>query len=303
MKNLIKLKPKNLVAHPRNMRRFYPEADVREMADSILAGAGVMQPLVVVEPREKNDHRYVVVDGNMRLAAARLLGEKCPPLECKVVDSAEAEQLLAMVVANKVRYDVDPVSEALHYKALLKEGLSIRDVSKRTGVYEARIYNVLPLAELDKRIQQLIVDGKLPHDRRAAKALQALPVQKAVKLAERLAQNPNLKIKTVISAAEKLSDAGARKGGGLKRPAAELSGALKATKGRTAASELREAARKACHSCNQYEGALRKTAEPAWAAVVHAADANCDSCPLKDVQNICGSCPAVALLRRLMSDD
>ncbi len=301
MKTNLMLKPKNLTTHPRNMRRFYPEADVREMADSILAGGGVMQPLVIVKPTEKNGHQYVVVDGNMRLIAARLLGEKCPPIECKLVDQDEAEQLLAMVVANQLRYDVDPVSEAMHYKALQAEGLSIRDISKRTGVYEARITLRRVLADLDPKIQQLISEGKLPHDHRAAKALLTLKPATAVKLAERLAQNPNVKIKTIVAAAEKLSQRAAA-GVKLKRPATELSGALRG-KGRTAAGDLREAAKKACHSCNQYEGALRKTAEPAWAMVVHAADKTCDVCPLKDMQNICGSCPAVQLLKRLVAHE
>lgn len=299
MKNLLMLKPKNLETHPRNMRRFYPSEEVREIANSIAAEKGVLQPLIIVKPEEKNGHKYLVVDGNMRLAGAVLLGDACPPLECKLVDKSEADQLLSMVVANKARYEVDPVSEGMHYKALQAEGLSIRDISKRTGIYEARITLRRVLADLDPKIQALIVEGKLPHDARAARALLSLPKEKAVKLAERLAQNPNVKIKTVVAAAEKLAQ-GRANGKPHKRPAAELSGALH-DKGATAAAGIREAAKKACHSCNQYEGALRKTAEPAWAMVVHAADKTCDVCPLKDMQNICGSCPAVQLLKRLVS--
>lgn len=297
---ILMLKPKNLMTHPKNMRRFYPSDQVREMADSIAAAGKVLQALIVIEPQEKNEHRYTIVDGNMRLAGARLLGDKCPPLECKVVEQEEAEQLLSMVVANQIRYDVDPVSEGLHYKALQdEEGLSVREISKRTGIYEVRITNRKMLAELPKEIQQLIVEGKLPADARAAKALLGLPKERAVKLAERLAQNPNVKIKTVVMAAEKLGAVKRPLGRPSKRPAAELSGAL-AAKGKTSASEIRAAAKKACHSCNQYEGELRKTAEPAWALVVHKADETCGACPLKDVQNICGSCPAVALLKRLV---
>lgn len=302
MKNLMMLKPKNLATHPKNMRRFYPSDQVREMANSIAAAGGVLQPLIVVEPEGKNDHKYIVVDGNMRLAGARLLEDKCPPLECKLVDQKEADQLLSMIIANKARYDVDPVSEGLHYKALQDEGLSVRDISKQTGIYEARITNRKILAELEEPIQKLIVEEKLPHDPRAARALLLLPSEKRVRLAERLAQNPNIKIKTVIAAAEKL----AQKTPGTKaskRPAAELSGAAGTDKGRTSAGELREAAKKACQSCNQYEGKLRKTAEPAWAMVVHSADKTCEACPLKDMQNICGSCPAVQLLKRLVHRD
>ena len=114
-KEIIFLNCDQLIPHPQNMRKYFPDDQVREMADSILAHDGVIEPLVVTKGK---NGKYGVVDGNMRLAGARLLGDKCPALECKVVDIAAADQLLAMVSANKVRYDVDPVSEALHFRAL-----------------------------------------------------------------------------------------------------------------------------------------------------------------------------------------
>lgn len=298
-KNLLLLKPKNLLTHPRNMRRFYPADKVREMANSIAAGGGVLQPLIVVADRAKHSHRYFVVDGNMRLAAARLLEDKCPTLECKVVEQREAEQLLSMVVANQVRYDVDPVSEGLHYKALQADGMSVRDISKRTGIYEARITKRKVLADLPEPIQKLIVEEKLPADDRAARAFLSLTEDRAVRLAERLARNPNIKISTIISAAEKLSKRPTNEKP-LKRPASELSGAASSGKKSARVRDVREAAMAACHDCNQYEGKLRSSPEPAWAMVVHAADKTCSECPLKDMQKVCASCPAVVLLKELV---
>ena len=302
MKKLLMLKPKSLLTHPRNMRRFYPTAQVREMANSIVAIRGVIQPLIIVKDKTRYSHKYFVVDGNMRLAAARILEDKCPPLKCDVVEQKEAEQQLSMVVANQVRYDVDPVSEGLHYKALQKEGMTVRKISKMTGVYEARINNRKILADLPETVQQLIVEEKLPASEKAAKALLKLPKEKAVKLAVRLAQNPNVKIQTIVAAAEKLAigTAGNKK---LKHPAAELSGAAKSEMKSASRSDIREAAKITCQKCNQYEGKLRKTPEPAWATVVHAADDICTKCPLKDMNSICGSCPVVQMLKRLVNDE
>ena len=48
-KTLLMLKPAKLLTHPKNMRRFYPADQVREMANSILACKGVLQPLIIVE--------------------------------------------------------------------------------------------------------------------------------------------------------------------------------------------------------------------------------------------------------------
>lgn len=301
---LVMLKPAKLLTHPQNMRRFYPAAEVQEMANSILAVGGLLQPMLIIPDTEKNSHKFIVVDGNFRLAGSRSLGDNCPPLKCEIVDQSKADQLLSMVVANKIRYDVDPVSEGLHYKALQAEGLSVRDISKKTGIYEARITNRKILADLPVQIQKLIAEGKLPADPRAAKALLSLASDRAVKIAERLAQNPNIKIKTILAACENLLQK-AKSSSSIKitRPAAQLSGALKTDKKKASRIELRLAASKVCQSCNQYEGKLRETAEPAWAMVVHAADKTCTACPLKEMKNICGSCPAVQVLKALIAHD
>jgi ParB/RepB/Spo0J family partition protein len=298
MKANLLLKPAKLLTHPKNMRRFYPAHQVREMANSIAACKGVLQPLIIVKSNEP--HKYFVVDGNMRLAAARLLEASCPRLECKVVDKDAAEQMLSMVVANTIRYDVDPVSEALHYKALIKEGYSQRDISKMTGVYEARITLRLPLAELEEFIQRLIVDGKLPADHRAVKALLSLPKELRLKVAKRLSERPGLKIATVVQTCENIIESQDKKT--LRRnPGSELSGAKAGGSAKPA--DLRSAAQQTCKTCNQYEGKLAKLPEPAWASVVHAADETCGGCSLKDVQNVCGSCPVVVMLKKLVGKD
>ncbi len=266
------------------------------MANSILAANGVIEPLIVTkEPSGK----YIVVDGNMRLAGARLIGDKCPLLDCKVIKQNEAEQLLSMVIANQVRYDVDPVSEALHYKALKNQGLSIREISKRTGVYEIRISNRIILAELDDPIQKLIADKKLSHDPSVARAFLQLTPAVRIKLAQRVAENPNIKIATIINACASLAQ-NKKTTKKLKRPAVELSGALQA-KGAADGNNIRAAAKAMCHRCNQVEGKLNDNDEPAWSQVVHAADETCNNCDLKEMQSVCLGCPAVVLLRKLLN--
>lgn len=290
---LILLKSDQLVTHPRNMRKFYPDDHVREMADSILAIKGVLEPLVVVMDKAE---KYLVVDGNMRLAGARLLEDKCPPLECKVVDQTEAEQLLSMVTANQVRYDIDPVSEALHYKALQDEGLSVREISKRTGMYEIRIHNRIVLAKLEQPIQQLIIDGKLPSSHLVASELLKLTPKTRLRLATRAANNPNMKIQTIIKACQNLAAGESKKK--LKRPAVQLAD-IEGQEGEVTAKELRLAVAKACKACNQFDVELMHGQAPAWSLVAHAADETCSSCELKEMQSICKSCPAVELLRNL----
>lgn len=292
-KELILLKPDQLITHPRNMRKFYPADQVREMAASIASCEGVFEPLIVTPAA---GGKWIVIDGNMRLAGARTLGEKCPLLECKVVNQSEADQLLAMVTANQVRYDVDPVSEAMHYKALEDEGLSVRDISKRTGVYEARIINRKILADLEQPIQQLIIDGKLPSSHLVASELLKLPPKTRLRLATRAANNPNMKIQTIVKACQNLAAGKAKKK--LTRPAAQLA-SIEGQEGDVTAKELRLAVARACKACNQFDVELMHGRAPAWSMVAHAADATCSSCDLKEMQSICRTCPAVELLRNL----
>lgn len=295
---LIHVECGDLIIHPKNIRKHYPHSDVTEMSASILATDGVLEPLIVVPDPTPGSKKYLVVDGNMRLMGARLLGNKCPPLECKVVHQGEAEQFLSMAVANQVRYEIDPVSEGIHYKMMENEGLTVRAISKKTGIYEARISNRRVLADLDRPIQKLIIEKRFPSSSDAARALLKLPSDVRIKLAERLAQNPNLKISTVIFACEKMLQAVTVP---LERPAVQISGALNGETHKTTADDLRNAARKTCEKCNQYTARLRENPEPAWSMVVHAADETCNQCNLKDIAGVCSSCPSVELLKNLLT--
>lgn len=214
-----------------------------------------------------------------------------------MVKKNEAEQALAMITANNIRYDVDPVSEALHYQSLKKTGMSVRDISKATGVYEVRIHNRLALVDLGPEIQQLIVDKQLPGDHRAAAALMELAPKLRLKVAKRFASNPNTTIKTVLKACENLSGKEKPKKK-LKHPATEIVfGSAAEMKGK--AGDIRKAMQKTCIACTNYDAIQGKAQEPAWALVVHAANDTCNGCSLKEIQKMCGQCPAVALLRKL----
>lgn len=186
---IIHLPPNRLKLHPRNMREYYADHEVEEMAGSILAAKGVWQALLVVpsdEVNEDGEQIYLVFDGNLRLAAGRHLGHRCPPLKCEVFNLAEAEQLLAMATTSEFHYPKDPISEAKHYKRLRdEEGYSIRDIQRHTGVSEPKISGVMLWLELEVEIQELVGRLKLYRDKRVAEALLSIPDPQArIKLAK-----------------------------------------------------------------------------------------------------------------------
>jgi len=302
---LLFLSPDVLLTHPKNLRRFYPDDQVREMAGSIKAGKGVTQAMQIV-PNGKAG-RYFVVDGNMRLAGARILGKDCPPLKCELLDASAAEQLLTMVVTAKFRYDPDPISEALHYKRLMEEErYKVPQISQETGVAATQIYQRMKLLDLDKEIQALIGGRKLPCDKQAAEALLSIPDAKArVKLAERMAQLGS-GIKAIVASCAKLKEQLEI----ASKPAPTGAPAVTLGQGRTfgkkmdpkqtvKAAALRRSAAEVCEKCSLLAASI-KAHEPAWSLITHSAEETCNACDVKSVKSACSSCPAVDLLRRIV---
>lgn len=323
------LKQDHLRTHPQNMRRFYPPDDVRQMADSIRAAQGVIHPLIVVPNGKKG--MYYVVDGNMRLAGARSLGAECPPLQCKLVDEKRAQQLLTMVIANKLRFDPDPISEAIHYQRLVEEeGYSMVAISRATGVAQATIKSRLQLLDLDPEIQDLISQGKFPSDARASAALLTIRDRRVrVKLAQRLAHE-GVTIRTIVSACERIlenleeKDAQGKasptvtrtqKNAGRKQTAeVEISPALVLAQkkhGRKPPEpvdtvtwpQVRVAAQVMCDACEIKESQLQDVPEPAWELIAHAAESTCQRCNVRNVAGVCRQCPGVEILRALLNSN
>lgn len=301
MGKLLLLSPDDLLTHPHNLRRFYPENDVKEMADSILAQKGVLQALLVVHGPDK---KYIVVDGNMRLAGARLLKDQCPKLKCELIDKSKKDQLISMLVTAKFRYTPDPVSEALHYRRLMdEEKYSVNKISKAMGIHSVKVYNRLRLLELEPEIQELIAQKKLSSIIDVTKAFLDISDGRArVKLAQRLARD-GVTIKATISACTRLE---------AQMKAKSLpTGAMAHTGNRTFGkkvpeakkiplAKMREAVKKACEKCDIRLASLSKYPEPAWSLITHAADETCGDCSVRDVSGACKDCPAVILLSSIV---
>ena len=186
-----------LKIHPQNIRQYYPEADVQEMAASIAAVGGVLQALLVVPTGEQGQPgteaqtapTYYVVDGNMRLTAARTI-PNCPPLKCESIASNHAEQLLVMAATSHFHYPKDAISRARHFRRLLTdEGLTIEEVANLVGLHFSRIHQLLTLLELEPAVQDLIAAGQLSADTRVARLLLRIPdPAHRVELAQRYAR-------------------------------------------------------------------------------------------------------------------
>jgi len=293
----IMLRVDQLEVHPENIRRKYIENEVEEMAASIRSRGGVINALEIV-PSGKNGTWWVVA-GNKRLVAAQRLGKDCPPLKCESIDVDRAQQLLDMAIENFVRSDPNPVDEADHYQRMIDSGLTVRDISKRTGIGEFRIRQRLIITKLDKPIQELMAIGKLPHGSAVCKAFQTLSDRMMrVKLAERLAKNPNINTKTIVTACARLLEANTPQEK-LANPATDLGLSNWTPKGSVSWRKVKTALAATCRSCDLKLSQLEAAGCPAWSLITHAANEECAGCPIGHIKIVCDVCPLPAFLKRL----
>ncbi len=291
------LRINQLRAHPENVRQRYIESEVEEMAASIKARGGVIHALEIVPSGKKGI--WWVVAGNKRLAGGQRLGKDCPPLKCEPVDADRAQQLLDMAIENFIRSDPNPVDEACHYQRMIDSGLSVRDISRRTGIGEFKIRMRLEITKLDEPIQELMATGKLPHGTPVCEAFQTIPDRELrVKLAERLAKNPSVNTKTIVAACSRLLEAKTqhRK---LEHPATDIGMARGSRKGTVPWSQVKSHSAAVCKSCDLKLAQLEAAGNPAWSLIVHAADAECNGCAIGHIKMVCDRCPLPAFLRRL----
>lgn len=146
-----------LVAHGRN--RDLTEQITDSMADSIREH-GILMPLVVTEHPTDYD-RWLILDGHHRATAARIAGVRTVP--CVVrhgLDEDADEQLVVMLVANSQRAELSAMDRAEMLGVLRnKQGLTLAEIARRTGLSESRVSESLSLLELDSETREAVRTG------------------------------------------------------------------------------------------------------------------------------------------------
>ena len=135
-------------------KKFDPQS-ISELAASIQEH-GIIQPLIVC----KADQGYELVAGERRWRAAREAAlDKVP---CLVREFSKEENALIAIIENMQREDLDPIEEAEGLETMMKEyGLTQEEVSRSVGKSRPYITNSLRLLKLDKKVQEMLIDGRL----------------------------------------------------------------------------------------------------------------------------------------------
>jgi ParB family chromosome partitioning protein len=147
-----------LKPNPRNPRRDFADAELRELADSIKQH-GVIQPIVVRPLRSVQD-RFEIVAGERRWRASQIAGLHEVPIV--PVDVSDSDALEIAIVENVQREDLNPMEEAQGYHALANEFKRSQDeIAKIVGKSRSHVANTMRLTKLPAEVQAYIALGQL----------------------------------------------------------------------------------------------------------------------------------------------
>lgn len=133
-------------------KEFNPES-IGELADS-MKQYGVLQPLLV---QKKGDH-YEIIAGERRWRAAREAGLKEVPVVIREYTRQQSMEIA--LIENVQREDLNPIEEALAYQQLIQEfELTQEEIAVRVSKNRATITNSMRLLKLDKRVQEMLIQG------------------------------------------------------------------------------------------------------------------------------------------------
>lgn len=154
-----KIKP-----NPHQPRKDFGEDSLRELAASIRE-VGILQPIVVTkvekETQTGTDVEYILIAGERRFLAAKLLGLERVPAIVRRVDF-ERERLEMAIVENLQRENLNPVETARAFSRLQDEfNLTQREIATRLGKSREAVANSVRLLDLPAYIQDSLAKGEI----------------------------------------------------------------------------------------------------------------------------------------------
>ena len=137
-------------------RKDFDEEALNELADSI-SRHGLIQPIVV---RPTLDGRYMIIAGERRWRACRIAGVTDVPVMIKDTDDKTLMELA--LIENLQREDLNPVEEALGYRALIDDfSLTQEEVAHRMGKSRSAVTNALRLLSLNEAELEALRKGMI----------------------------------------------------------------------------------------------------------------------------------------------
>lgn len=179
-------------------RQHFDPEKLQELAQSIQATGGLLQP-IVVRPRDQNNE-YEIVAGERRWRAAQLAG--LSEVSCLVFQYTDEQALQASIVENINRADLNPIEEAKAYQRLINEFHYLHEeVAASVGKSRTVITNSLRLLKLDPKVQKLLITEQISEGH--GKILAGLNTEQQLELAQKCVQK-NWNVRKMELEAKKL---------------------------------------------------------------------------------------------------
>lgn len=137
-------------------RKAFDEEALAGLASSISAH-GLLQPILV---RPLPNDRYQIVAGERRWRASKMAGlDEIPAI---VIQQDDAEAAEISLIENIQRQDLNPLEEAMAYRALMDNfDLTQEQLSERVGKSRPAIANALRLLDLPEEVLVMLRDGAI----------------------------------------------------------------------------------------------------------------------------------------------
>lgn len=179
--NVVDLDMKLIEANPNQPRKFFNEAALRELADSI-AVHGVIMPIVV----NRKGSKYMIIAGERRWRASKLAGKDTVPAIIKDFDERKVKEI--SLIENLQREDLNPIEAANAMKQLLEDyDITQEELAGRIGKSRSAVANTLRLLTLCDEIIQYVANGDLSQGH--ARALITLPENVQISIARKAVKN------------------------------------------------------------------------------------------------------------------
>jgi ParB/RepB/Spo0J family partition protein len=149
----------HIVPSKTNPRKYFNDADIAELAESIKAN-GLQQPIVVRLVKDPNEGLYEIIDGERRYHAC--LSIKASTVSAELREMSDVEALEYQLMTFLHRKDITPLEEAGAFQDLAKQGNDLESIAARIGKPLHHIVRTLRLLKLVPAAMKSLQKGDLP---------------------------------------------------------------------------------------------------------------------------------------------
>lgn len=150
-----------IIPNPDQPRKYFDEALIANLAESMKKRGDTEYPLIVTPRHVGNQKFALIVDGERRWRAAKLIG--LSSVSCFIREMmSDKNTFLVSARANLCRADMSPIEQAFTIQQLMQEqGWNQAQTARELGLNTITVGNFLRYLKLIPDIQALVATGKL----------------------------------------------------------------------------------------------------------------------------------------------